>query len=171
MGNLANLLSSQPQRLDEARQLAEEALAIKKKLDPGASEIWKTYSILSGIADQQGQPAQAREYGRLAREAKRNFAGTRHGLRRFAPLILAVLAACAGQEGAREAVSQYQTAMRETGEDWSRVTDALDRILAGERDADALCESLDPDDSMIVEAILAGIEDPSSFQDLMPAGE
>ncbi|MFP5286429.1 MAG: tetratricopeptide repeat protein, partial [Thermoanaerobaculia bacterium] len=55
LGNLAGLLSSQPQRLDEARQLAEEVLAIKKKLDPGVSEIWKTYSILSDIAGQQGQ--------------------------------------------------------------------------------------------------------------------
>ena len=53
---------------------------------------------------------------------------------------------------------------------WTNLA-AIRRILAGERDADALCESLDPEDSMIVEAILAGIEDPSSLQDLLPAGE
>ncbi len=43
--NLANLLLNLPGRLAEARQLAEEALAIDKKLDPGAAEIWKTYDF------------------------------------------------------------------------------------------------------------------------------
>ena len=43
LSNLANLLRTQPGRLDEARELAEESLAIKKTLDPGAAEIWKTY--------------------------------------------------------------------------------------------------------------------------------
>lgn len=171
LNNLAVLLHSQPERLAEAQRLAEEALAIEKTLDPGASSIWKTYSILAIIADQEGQSTQANEYRHLAREAKRNFAGTRHELRRRAPLILAVFAACGGQEEARQAVSQKQAAMREAGERWSRVADTLDRILAGERDAEALCERLDFECSMIVETILGGIEDPSSLQDLLPAEE
>jgi tetratricopeptide (TPR) repeat protein len=169
LGNLAGLLSSQPQRLDEARQLAEEALAIKKKLDPGASEIWKTYSILSGIADQQGQPAQAREYRRLAREAKRSFAGTRHELRRHAQNILATVIATQDADQRESLIAHGLPALERGG--WTNLVGAIRRILAGERDADALCESLDIEDSMIVEAILAGIEDPSSLQDLMPAGE
>jgi tetratricopeptide (TPR) repeat protein len=171
LSNLAGLLLSQPGRLAETRELAKEALAIKETLDPGVSEIWTTYSILADIADQEGQPTQAREYRRLAREAKRNFAGTRHELRRYAPLILAVFAACAGQEGARQAVSQHQVAMHQAGEWWSRVADTLDRILAGERDEEALWERLDADGAMIVEAILGGIKDPSSLQDFMPREE
>ena len=169
LNNLANLLRSQPQRLDEARQLAEEALAIKKTLDPGASEIWKTYFLLSGIADQQGQPAQAREYRRLAREAKRKFAGTRHELRRHAQFILATVMAAQDADRRDALIAHGLPALEKGG--WTNLVGAIRRILAGERDADALCESLDLEDSMIVEAILAGIEDPASFQDLMSAGE
>jgi hypothetical protein len=149
--------------------LAEEALAIKETLDPGVSEIWTTYSILSGIADQQGQPAQAREYRRLAREAKRSFAGTRHELRRHAPIILATVMATQDAGQRDTLIAQGLPALEKGG--WTNLAGAIRRILAGERDADAFCESLDLQDSMIVEAILAGIEDPSSLQDLMPAGE
>lgn len=169
VGNLASLLSSQPQRLDEARQRAEEALAIMETLDPGASEIWKAHSLLSGIADQQGQPAQAREYRRLAREAKRSFAGTRHELRRHAPIILTTVIATQDADQRDALIAHGLPALEKGG--WANLVGAIRRILAGERDADALCESLDLKDSMIVEAILAGIEDPSSLQDLMPAGE
>ena len=76
--NLAILLQNQPGRLAEARQLAEEGLAIDKTLDPGAAEIWKTYNLLAQIADKESQPDKATEYRHLAREAKRNFAGTAH---------------------------------------------------------------------------------------------
>lgn len=171
LNNLADLLSSQPGRLIEARELANKSLEIKKTLDPGASEIWTTYQILADIADQEGQPTKAHEYRRLAREAKRNFAGTRHELRGRAPLIFAVLGACAGQKEANQDVLRQQVAMREAGEGWSRAADALDRILAGERNADALCEDLTLEGAMIVEAILAGLEDPSTLQDLRPAEE
>jgi tetratricopeptide (TPR) repeat protein len=169
--NLANLLLAQSGRLAEARQLAEEALVIMKTLDPGASEIWKAFSLLAGIADQEGQPTQAREYRRLARGALHKFAGTRHALRRRGSLILAVFAACTGKQEARQPVSHYQAAMRKAGGEWSHTADSLDRILAGERDADTLCESLDLEGSIIVEAILEGIEDPSSLQDLLPTEE
>lgn len=83
LSNLSDLLRTQPQRLTEARELAEEALAIDLTLDPGAAEIWKTYDLLAEIADQQSRGTEAAEYRRLARDAKRNFAGTRHQLRRF----------------------------------------------------------------------------------------
>jgi tetratricopeptide (TPR) repeat protein len=169
LNNLAELLSSQPLRLDEARRLAEKALAIKETLDPGASEIWKTYSVLSGIADKQGQPAQARRYSRLAREAKRSFAGTRHELRRHAQFILATVIAAQDTDQRDALIAHGLPALEKGG--WTNLVGAIRRILAGERDADALCESLDLEDSMIVEAILAGIGDPSSLQDLMPAGE
>lgn len=51
---------------------------------------------------------------------------------------------------------------------WTKLVAALRRILAGERDADALCEALDLEDSMIIETILAGLSDPSSLSDLLP---
>jgi len=69
LSNLANLLQQHfPARLAEARQLAEESLAIDKTLDPVAAQIWKTYNILANIAEQQGETAQAAEY-RAKRQA------------------------------------------------------------------------------------------------------
>jgi tetratricopeptide (TPR) repeat protein len=185
LNNLANLLQTQPGRLAEARQLAEEALAIDKTLDPGAAEIWKTYNILAQIADQEalgvppsggsgGAPAkagttnQAREYRRLARDAKRNFAGTRHELRRFAPLILATVAACAGQSEGRQAVTQHQQAMSQGGPEWQALSRVLDRLLAGERDETALCEGLHYDPALLIETILQGLADPATLADLLP---
>ena len=67
LGNLANILHTQPGRQDEARELAEEALAIKKTMDPGAAQMWKTHNVLAEIADQQSQRDRAAEYRRLAR--------------------------------------------------------------------------------------------------------
>jgi tetratricopeptide (TPR) repeat protein len=66
--NLAlNLLLDQPNRLQEARLRAEEALGIRKTLDPAAAEIWKTYGLLAEIADKQGDTTQAKNYRRLSR--------------------------------------------------------------------------------------------------------
>jgi len=66
LNNLASLLKTNyPNRLPEARQLAEEALAIRKPLDPAVSGIWKTYDILAEIAEQEGDGGKAEEYRRL----------------------------------------------------------------------------------------------------------
>ena len=54
---------------------------------------------------------------------------------------------------------------------WTKLVAALRRILAGERDADALCEALDLEDSMIIETILTGLSDPSTLSDLLPTEE
>ena len=175
LNNLANLLRTQPGRLAEARGLAEEALDIKRPLDPGAAEIWKAYTILAQIAEQEAAAAsddrqnaelqaKARDYRRLAREAKRDFAGTRHELRKHLPLILGAIMAV--QEPARRTeLEQALPKMEHHG--WTNLVAAIRRVLAGERDAGALCEGLDLEDSMIVETILQGLSDPSSLQDLL----
>ena len=182
INNLAGLLQTQPDRLSEARQLAEESLAINKTLDPGAAEIWKTYNILAKIAEKEAQAttdasqkakllAQAREHRRLAREAKRNFPGTRHQLRQFAPVILATVAACAGQAQGLQAVKQLQLMLAQAGADGQALSRALDRILAGERDETSLCEGLESHFTMIIETILQGLSDPSTLADLLPSGQ
>jgi len=67
LNNLANLLQTNyPHRLPEARQLAEEALAIMETLDSAVSEIYKTYNILAEIAEQQNDTTKAAEYRRLS---------------------------------------------------------------------------------------------------------
>jgi tetratricopeptide (TPR) repeat protein len=178
LSNLANLLGDQPNRLAEARQLAEEALTFQRTLDPGAAEIWKTYDILSDIAAKEAAltadshrqaelRAEAREHRRLAREAKRNFAGTRHELQKHLPLILAALQAAqdpAQREDLDAALKRYS----EGG--WNKLVDAVHRILGGERDPEALVvdSDLDREDSLIVGIILAALSDPSTLADLLP---
>lgn len=92
LSNLAFILQNQPHRLSEARQLAEEALAIKKTLDPAAAKIWNAYDILADIADKQGDSIQAKEYRRQARQEKAAFAGTQYELRKYRRLIAGVVA-------------------------------------------------------------------------------
>lgn len=180
--NLADLLQSQPGRLAEARQLAEEALAIDKTLDPGAAEIWKTYNLLAKIADQEalgvppsggsggkpakaGTPNQAREYRRLARDAKRNFAGTRHELRQHAPLILAT---CIAVQNAGQRPVLDEALRRYADSSWKEMVAAIHRILAGERDEEALQEGQFGNSPMVLDAILQGLADPATLADLLP---
>ncbi|MBD2505761.1 CHAT domain-containing protein [Nostoc muscorum FACHB-395] len=163
LSNLANLLQNQPHRLSEARQLAEEALTVKKTLDPAAATIWKTYNILADIADKQGDSTQAKEYRRQARQAKAAFAGTQYELRQHGELIAGVVAAVDNAE-IRE---QLETAMENLAEDLPNFVAAIRRILDGERDENILCEQLDLEGSMIIYAILRGIADPQSLEALL----
>ncbi|MFT5324845.1 MAG: tetratricopeptide (TPR) repeat protein [Planctomycetaceae bacterium] len=165
LNNLADLLQTQPHRLTEARELAEEALAIMQTLDPGAAQIWTTYTVLAKIADQQSRGAEAAEYRRLARDAKRNFAGTRHELRRHLPVIIGTIVAV--QDASEREEFEATLSGMEQG-DWANLVVSIRNILTGQRDADTLCTSLDPEDSMIIETILAGLEDPSTLSDLLP---
>ncbi len=45
---------------------------------------------------------------------------------------------------------------------------AIERILAGERDAEALCSGLELDSSMVIETTLKALDDPSILQELLP---
>ncbi|MCI5158915.1 MAG: tetratricopeptide repeat protein [Candidatus Electrothrix sp. AUS1_2] len=75
LSNLASLLTDDPARLDEARRLAEESLAIKETLDPAAMEIWTTYAILARIAEQQGDESRAAAYRSKAERAFAPYSG------------------------------------------------------------------------------------------------
>jgi hypothetical protein len=46
---------------------------------------------------------------------------------------------------------------------WTNLVAAIRRILSGERDADLLCDDLDLEDSVIIEAILAGLADTATL--------
>jgi tetratricopeptide (TPR) repeat protein len=163
LSGLAFILQNQPHRLSEARQLAEEAFAINKILDPAAAEIWKTYGILAMIADKQGDSTQAKEYRRQARQAKAAFAGTQYELRQYGQLIARVVVAVDDAE-IRE---QLEIEMENFAEVWQNLVAVIRRILAGERDENILCEPLNSQDSMIISAILRGIADPQSLEALL----
>ncbi|WP_417910405.1 tetratricopeptide repeat protein [Candidatus Electronema sp. PJ] len=77
LSNLASLLAKDPARLDEARALAEESLAIKETLNPAAAQIWIIYDILADIASQQGESNQAAAYRAKSRQVYLAFPGWR----------------------------------------------------------------------------------------------
>ncbi|MFN6531239.1 CHAT domain-containing protein [Nostoc sp. ChiSLP03a] len=163
LNNLAVILQKQPHRLSEARQLAEEALAIQKTLDPAAAEIWKIYDTLAAIADKQSDTTQAKEYRHQARQAKAAFPGTQYELRQHGQLLAGVVAAVDNAE-IRE---QLKIDMENVAEVWQNLFAAIRRILAGERDENILCEPLYSEESMIISAILRGIADPQSLAALL----
>jgi SagB-type dehydrogenase family enzyme len=88
--NLADLLQHQTARLVEARELANEALAVTLTLDPATveREIWKSYGTLACIADKEA--ASTEESQRSA--ALQLLAHGYRQLAQYAPRFLATLA-------------------------------------------------------------------------------
>uniref|UniRef100_UPI0040561692 tetratricopeptide repeat protein n=1 Tax=Candidatus Electrothrix sp. TaxID=2170559 RepID=UPI0040561692 len=147
LNNLADLLANDPARLDEARALAEEGLAIDKTLDPAAAQIWTTYDLLARIATQQGESSQAAQYRARSRQAYLAFPGWRQQLYRHEELIAVVV------QG-----SDVETALARYNDTWINLKAAIQRILNGERDEATLSEPLGYEEAAIVHAILVGIK-------------
>jgi tetratricopeptide (TPR) repeat protein len=162
--NLADLLQNQPNRLQEAQQLAEEALAIKQTLDPDAARIWTTYNILAEIADKQGDTTQAKDYRRLSRQTRVAFAGTRYELRKYGQFIATVVATV-DEADLRQQLEPSLEEIAKRG--WGNLVAAIHRLLEGERDEEVLCERLHYTESMIINAILRGIADPETLKPLL----
>jgi tetratricopeptide (TPR) repeat protein len=168
INNLADLLQKQPDRLQEARKLAKESLLIKQTLDPATAQIWNIYDILAEIADKQGDTTQAKDYRHLSRQAKAAFAGTRYELQKHGQFIATVVAAVDDAE-VRQQLEAEMEGMVKNG--WGNLVAAIHRVLEGERDEDVLCELLDLEDSMIINAILRGIADPETLKPLLEGQE
>ncbi|MBH8577456.1 tetratricopeptide repeat protein [Nostocaceae cyanobacterium CENA369] len=164
LNNLSGFLQNQPHRLPEARQLAEEALAIKQTLDPAVAEIWTNYGLLAEITDKQGDSTQAKAYRRLSRQAKVAFAGTRYELRQYGQLIAAVVAAVNDAE-VRQQLEPFLENQVKNG--WGNLVAAIRLVLEGERDEDVLCEPLVGTDAPIINAILRGIADRNTLNELL----
>jgi tetratricopeptide (TPR) repeat protein len=163
INNLATVLEKFPESLNEAKQLAEDALNIQQNIDPVASEIWLTYDTLAKISDKQGNSAKAKEYRQLSRSSRANFAGTQNKLQRFADVI--VMAVMAVYES--ETRKQLEIYMQEAPPQWQNLIVATRQILNGQRDEDILCTGLDIEDSQVVLAILRGISDPETLQSFL----
>ena len=91
---------------------------------------------------------------------------TRHKLQRYADLILGTVGACAGEALAREFVAREQNGMRTGGATWTALADVIDRILAGERNLNALCDGLESGPFIIAGTILHGLSDNAALHDL-----
>lgn len=152
--NLTNLYLTQG-RLDEAESYARRALAIVETLDLSA-EPWKNYAILAQIAEARGRADEAASWRRKANESRDAFAGTQHQvgriLQQFQQVIAGVVAACNGNAEAKTQVEALFDTFRRGN--W-QIVDAIQRIWAGERDADALTATIDYNSRAIVLAILA----------------
>jgi tetratricopeptide (TPR) repeat protein len=154
LDNLANLLQTNyPNRLQEAQQLAEEALTLIRTLEP-AAEIWKTYGLCAQIADKLNDTAKATKYHRKSLETYNNFLGTRYELQKHGALIAWVVAAVKNGEKSEK--------IEESSEE--NLVIAIYRILDGERDETVLCKPLNYRDGAIITAILEGIERPESLE-------
>lgn len=172
LNNLADLLTREVQakrlptaRLGEARGYAEQALAIKEKLDASAA-IWATFGILAAIADLVGQAEVAQRYARRERESFAGFAGNRSFIdQRFGPLIAAIAAAARGDLYAQEQVQAALPKLEARG--W-RVAEASQRIWAGERDWHALTESLDRRSALLVQRVLDRLTKADETQEDIP---
>ena len=152
LSNLASLLKTQgDDRLSEARQLAEEALEMKRTIDPAAAEIWKTYQILARIAIKQGDLSAARDYCRQSRQSYAAFAGSRHELQIWKNFIQIVVDAIGDSSQRPQLEEQLQSGI---AIGWSDLVAAIQRILAGDRDEDGLCEDLDYRSALIVGEVL-----------------
>lgn len=87
LGDLADLLQNQPGRLEEARQLAQESLAIAQDLDPPVADIWRTYGILADITDKLVAATTDSQHRAALRAQSRDC----RELQRHAPRILTTL--------------------------------------------------------------------------------
>jgi tetratricopeptide (TPR) repeat protein len=148
LNNLASLLVKASVRLDEARSLAEESLAIKETLDPAAAEIWTTYNILARIAAQQGNSSQAAAYRAKSRQAYFAFPAWRQQVQQHEPLIAAVVQG----SGVEAALARYD-------DTWANLKAAIRLLLSGERNEAVLCEPLVWEEAAIIRAILEGMEE------------
>jgi tetratricopeptide (TPR) repeat protein len=146
LSNLANFLQQFGDRLPEARQAAEDSLAIKQTLDSNTAKIWITYIILAEITAQQGEPATTQHYRRLMRESYLAAPVYRHDLQQFAPLIEAIV----DNWQDPEPVLAYLT---ENG--WGELAQALARWHSGERNQDQLYQNLGYQSSAILHTVLS----------------
>jgi tetratricopeptide (TPR) repeat protein len=162
LSSLASLIQHEPNRLAEARELAEQSLSITQSLgvDPSAARIWQPYTVLAEIASRQNLRKEAREYRRRARSAYRDFPGRWDHLKAHEPLIAAIITTVF-QPHHRPEAEPVLAAMDEEGR--ADFAGAIRRILDGERDVEAICESLGVVDSMIVEVILNSIKSPKNI--------
>lgn len=155
LNNLADLLLTLD-RPAEAGAAAEEALALKREMDPAAAEIWTTYAILAAIASRDGRAAAAADCRRQARQSFAAAPIAQETLRQFASLVDEVLAAIADPDR-RPGLEAFLDNLAQVG--GAELVAALRQVLAGARDADALCEPLGFGESYIVASLLRALAD------------
>ncbi len=158
LGNLAILCLSQG-RLDEAERYAFRALEIMETLDLSAKP-WKIYGTLADVAGAKGQGGETVCWRRKEQDSYAAYAGAAHKMRQHRPLVEKVVAACRGSEEAGRWVEGEYPKMEAAGGGWTQTAAMIRRILAGERDIEALRAEIDHTGYLIVRTILARLAEP-----------
>jgi hypothetical protein len=128
--------------LVEAEDLQLEAVEILEEISH--PEIYRAYSVLAQIAEAQGDPDAARAWRRKERAAFVAFPGNWARLQRqFGALAQAIAQALNGKQEALDFLEGEYPKMKASGADWQTMPDAIQRLLAGERDLDNLADELD----------------------------
>jgi tetratricopeptide (TPR) repeat protein len=139
-------------QLEEARRHAEQALAILQILR--YPELWVTFSLLATIAEMQGRYAEAYDYRRQEKEAYVNFAGNRYQIdQQFGKLFPRFVAA----QDDLEVRTQMEELLAQLEASGSHVSEAIERIWAGERDWHILVENLNNREALFVKRVLETI--------------
>ncbi len=149
------------QSLAEARRYAEQALAIKEKLDTSMG-VWNSLSILASIAGLEGKPEVAQAYRRRERETFTALDGNRYETdQRYGSVISAIVKAAKGDAQQREAVEGALPRIEMQG--W-HIAEAVHRIWAGERDWHSLVEDLDRYDALFLLCVLEKLSEVTRAQ-------
>jgi tetratricopeptide (TPR) repeat protein len=157
LSNLASLYLSQ-NRLDEAEEYARRALAIKETLDL-SSEPWKTYNILAQLAEKRGRMDDVRAWRRKEQESFAAFAGSDTQIKKHEPLIQAVVNAVNGDEQAKTFLEGEYPKMKAGSPDWAETANAIQLIVAGERNAEKLLSGAGSQSGLVIRRVLQALSE------------
>lgn len=158
---LATLVSRDAGRLPDAKRIAEKALDMKLAIHPHISAIWTTYDLLADISKSSSDFADATKYRRHARESIRKWGGEAIKKTKALPIAASMFRAIHEPEQA-DGMRRFLDELDSRGK--KELADALRCILAGHRDEEAVFANLNSTDSLLIEGVLNGIENPSTLE-------
>lgn len=162
--NLADLLLEQVKkgysshiRLEEARNYAEQALAIKENAGL-FTEPWKTLKILAEITGLQGKTIETDIYLRRQRETYAAYPGNLYDIHQnFDDFIKEIVSATEGNKQTQTMVEASFSALGKG--DWFRLPSIIQRIWAGERDWDELVKDLGGRAALLIKVVLETLQE------------
>jgi tetratricopeptide (TPR) repeat protein len=186
LGEANTLASMSRLALREGRE--EEARALLQQAVDLHAAIGSRYDVAADLGNfglalrEMGRQEEARPYllqaaeifaqiglselaAQMLRAAGAEAVSLHPAVARMAPLLLALVAVAAGEirgEAARP-VREALAAMAQTQE-WAALAGALQRVLDGEREWDALAQGLDEIDQQALALVLAALQDPQARQ-------
>jgi tetratricopeptide (TPR) repeat protein len=145
----AGTVQDMPLLVEEARQYAEQALAIGKNLH--GPELWKTFTLLAIIAEMQEHHEAVHAYRRQEKDAYVSFAGNRYQIDQRFGQHFPVLARAQDDLQVRAQMEEYLSQVEANG---GHISEAIHRIWAGDRDWHALVENLNNREALFVLRVL-----------------